>query len=106
MNSEIIINSNPEETRVALLEFDQLVELYIERKKDISLVGNIYKAKVIKVLPGMQSAFVNIGFVKASFLHPADVYSTVDYSVFPSSSLSSCSARCLCSSFSFCSLMS
>ena len=82
MNSEIIINSNPEETRVALLEFDQLVELYIERKKDISLVGNIYKAKVIKVLPGMQSAFVNIGFVKATFLHVADVYSSVDYSVF------------------------
>lgn len=82
MNSEIIINSNPEETRVALLEFDQLVELYIERKKDISLVGNIYKAKVIKVLPGMQSAFVNIGFEKATFLHVADVYSSFDYSVF------------------------
>jgi ribonuclease G len=82
MNSEIIINSNPEETRVALLEFDQLVELYIERKKDISLVGNIYKAKVIKVLPGMQSAFVNIGFEKATFLHVADVYSSFDSSVF------------------------
>ena len=82
MNSEIIINSNPEETRVALLESGQLVELYIERKKDISLVGNIYKAKVIKVLPGMQSAFVNIGFEKATFLHVADVHSSFDYSVF------------------------
>ncbi|MBI4681460.1 MAG: Rne/Rng family ribonuclease, partial [Nitrospirae bacterium] len=52
MASEIIINASPEETRVALLEMGQLAELYIERKKDISLVGNIYKGKVIKILPG------------------------------------------------------
>jgi ribonuclease G len=82
MNSEIVINANPEEIRVALLEYGQLIELYFERKKDISLVGNIYKAKVIKVLPGMQSAFVNIGFEKATFLHVADVYSTFDFPVF------------------------
>lgn len=82
MTSEIIINASPEETRVALLEMGQLAELYIERKKDISLVGNIYKGKVIKILPGMQSAFVNIGFEKATFLHVADVHSSFDYSVF------------------------
>jgi ribonuclease G len=82
VNSEIIINASPEETRVAVLEYGQLVELYIERKKDISLVGNIYKAKVVKVLPGMQSAFVDIGLEKATFLHVADVYSTFDYHIF------------------------
>ncbi|MEK7698640.1 MAG: Rne/Rng family ribonuclease, partial [Nitrospirota bacterium] len=82
MTSEIIINASPEEIRVALLEMGQLAELYIERKKDISLVGNIYKGKVIKILPGMQSAFVSIGLEKATFLHVADVYSSFDYSVF------------------------
>src|SRR4030067_69013 len=82
MTSEIIINASQEETRVALLEMGQLAELYIERKKDISLVGNIYKGKVIKILPGMQSAFVSIGLEKATFLHVADVYSSFDYSVF------------------------
>jgi ribonuclease G len=82
MSSEIVINANPEETRVALLEHGQLAEFYIERKKDISLVGNIYKAKVVKVLPGMQSAFVNIGLEKATFLHVADVFSNLEYPVF------------------------
>ncbi len=82
MSSEIVINVNREETRVALLEAGQLAELYIERKKDISLVGNVYKGKVVKILPGMQSAFVDIGLEKASFLHVADVYSGFDYSAF------------------------
>lgn len=82
MTSEIIINANPEETRAALLELGQLAELYIERKKDISLVGNIYKGKVVKILPGMQSAFVDIGLEKATFLHVADVHSSFDYSIF------------------------
>src|SRR4030066_417157 len=82
MTSEIIINASPEETRVTILEMGQLAELYIERKKDASLVGNIYKGKVIKILPGMQSAFVDIGLDKATFLHVADVHSSFDYSVF------------------------
>jgi ribonuclease G len=82
MANEIIINESLEETRVALLEGDQLAELYIERKKDTSLVGNIYKGKVVKILPGMQSAFVDIGFEKAAFLHVADVFSSLDYSIF------------------------
>ena len=82
MSSEIVINVNREETRVALLEGGQLAELYIERRKDASLVGNIYKGKVVKILPGMQSAFVDIGLDKAAFLHVADVYAGFDYSAF------------------------
>lgn len=79
MSSEIVINAGREETRVALLEGGQLAELYIERKKDISLVGNIYKGRVVRVLPGMQSAFVDIGLEKTAFLHVADVYFDFDY---------------------------
>jgi len=80
---KIIINVTPEQTRVALLESNtQLSELYIERKKDASLVGNVYKGRVVKILPGMQSAFVDIGLEKAAFLHAADVLSGFDYSIF------------------------
>ncbi len=83
MAGKIIINISPEETRVALLESgNQLLELYIERKKDTSLVGNVFKGKVVKILPGMQSAFVDIGLEKAAFLHAADVYSSFDNSIF------------------------
>ncbi|NOZ68369.1 MAG: Rne/Rng family ribonuclease [Deferribacteres bacterium] len=83
MAGKIIINVTPEQTRVALLESNtQLSELYIERKKDASLVGNVYKGKVVKILPGMQSAFVDIGLEKAAFLHAADVLSGFDYSIF------------------------
>jgi ribonuclease G len=83
MGGKIIINVTPEQTRVALLEANaQLCELYIERKKDASLVGNIYKGRVVKILPGMQSAFVDIGLEKAAFLHAADVVSGFDYSIF------------------------
>jgi ribonuclease G len=83
MPGKIIININPEQTRVALLDSNTLLsELYIERKKDASLVGNVYKGKVVKILPGMQSAFVDIGLDKAAFLHAADVASGFDYSIF------------------------
>lgn len=83
MPGKIIINVTPEETRVALLDSNvQLSELYIERRKDTSLVGNIYKGRVVKILPGMQSAFVDIGLEKAAFLHAADVLSCLDYSIF------------------------
>lgn len=73
MMSELVINATKEESRVALLEGGQVVELYIERKRDSSLVGNIYKGKIIKVLPGMQSAFVDIGLEKAAFLYVGDI---------------------------------
>lgn len=83
MAGKIVINTTPEQTRVALLESDtQLSELYIERRKEASLVGNVYKGKVVKILPGMQSAFVDIGLEKAAFLHAADVLSGFDYSIF------------------------
>ncbi len=83
MGGKIIINMTPEQTRVALLDNNaQLSELYIERTRDASLVGNVYKGKVVKILPGMQSAFVDIGLEKAAFLHAADVLSGLDYSIF------------------------
>lgn len=73
MSAELVINVTEQESRVALLEGGQVVELYIERKRDASLVGNIYKGKVIKILPGMQSAFIDIGLEKAAFLYVADI---------------------------------
>lgn len=73
MHSEIIINSNPRETRVALTENNQLVELFIEHKSNKGIVGNIYKGTVTKVLPGMQVAFVDIGLEKAGFLYVGDI---------------------------------
>jgi ribonuclease G len=74
MANELVINVRPQETRVALLEDRVPVELYIERTKDRGIVGNIYKGKVVKVLPGMQAAFVDIGLGKAAFLYVTDVY--------------------------------
>lgn len=78
MTSELVINATREESRVALLEGGQVVELYIERKRDASLVGNIYKGKIIKILPGMQSAFVDIGLEKAAFLYVADIMTEME----------------------------
>lgn len=84
MTSELVINVTREESRVALLEGGQVVELYIERKRDASLVGNIYKGKVLKILPGMQSSFIDIGLEKAAFLYVDDIMTSVDeyYSAF------------------------
>jgi ribonuclease G len=73
MSREIIINHTSQETRVAVMEESVLTELYHEREKEKGVVGNIYKGKVLKVLPGMESAFVNIGLEKASFLYVDDV---------------------------------
>ncbi|HWR89623.1 MAG TPA: Rne/Rng family ribonuclease [Dissulfurispiraceae bacterium] len=84
MMSELVINVTHEESRVALLEGGQVVELYIERTRDVSLVGNIYKGRVLKILPGMQSAFVDVGLEKAAFLYVADIMSEMEeyYSTF------------------------
>ncbi|MGD0283184.1 MAG: Rne/Rng family ribonuclease [Dissulfurispiraceae bacterium] len=80
MMSELIINVTREESRVALLEGGQVVEQYIERKRDTSLVGNIYKGRVLKILPGMQSSFIDIGLEKAAFLYVGDIMrDTEDY---------------------------
>jgi ribonuclease G len=84
MSAELVINITREESRVSLLEGGQVVELYIERKRGASLVGNIYKGKVLKILPGMQSAFVDIGLEKAAFLYVADIMTEMEeyYSAF------------------------
>ncbi len=83
MPSEILINVTREEIRVGLLEGGQVVEFYVERKRDASLVGNIYKGKVVKILPGMQSAFVDVGLEKAAFLYVADIITEMeDYAPF------------------------
>jgi ribonuclease G len=73
MTKELVINTTSHETRVALLENSHIAELYIERVRERSIVGNIYKGKVLRVLPGMQAAFVDIGLEKAAFLYVADV---------------------------------
>ena len=73
MGQEILINVTPQETRVAVLEHGVAQELHIERSSSLGIVGNIYFGKVCRVLPGMQSAFVEIGLQRAAFLHAADV---------------------------------
>lgn len=76
MSEEILINVTPTETRVAVVENGVLQEVYIERSRNVGLVGNIFRGKVARVLPGMQAAFVDIGLEKASFLHVADIVDT------------------------------
>ncbi len=72
MSKEMVISANPHETRVAILEEGQLCEYYVEREKEFALVGSIYKGKVTRVLPGMQSAFVEIGLDSDAFLYVSD----------------------------------
>ena len=74
MQQDILINWSPQETRVAVVEHGAVQELQVERTLERGLVGNIYAGRVARVLPGMQSAFVDIGLDKAAFLHVADVY--------------------------------
>ncbi|HEY9135049.1 MAG TPA: ribonuclease E/G, partial [Pseudomonadales bacterium] len=74
MKQEILINVSPSETRVAVVENGVLQEVYIEREARQGLVGNIYRGKVLRVLPGMQSAFVDIGLDKAAFLHAKEIF--------------------------------
>src|ERR1700752_2081632 len=74
-NHDILINWAPQETRVAVVENGAVQELHIERALERGLVGNIYAGKVARVLPGMQSAFIDIGLERAAFLHVADLHS-------------------------------
>ena len=74
MNEEILVNVTPYETRVALVVQGAVQELHLERSAERGLVGNIYLGKVARVLPGMQSAFIDIGLDKAAFLHVADIW--------------------------------
>ena len=72
MSKEMVISANPHETRVAILEEGQLCEYYVEREKEFALVGSIYKGRVTRVLPGMQSSFVEIGLDSDAFLYVTD----------------------------------
>jgi ribonuclease G len=78
MIKEMIVSSNDHETRVAILEDDEVVELFIERERQRGVVGNVYKGRVSKVLPGMQSAFVNVGLERDGFLYVSDVVNTLE----------------------------
>ena len=79
MSEEILINVTPHETRVAVVENGVLQEVNIERTRKRGLVGNVYKGRVSRVMPGMEAAFVDIGLQKAAFLHASDVSSLEDH---------------------------
>src|SRR3989344_4671720 len=74
MSEEILINITPMESRVAVVENGVLQEVHVERTQKRGIVGNIYKGKVVRVLPGMQAAFVDIGHERAAFLYAGDFY--------------------------------
>jgi ribonuclease G len=78
MNKEMIVSSGDHDTRVAILEDDQVVEIFIERERQRGVVGNVYKGRVSKVLPGMQSSFVDIGLDRDAFLYVSEVVDTVE----------------------------
>src|ERR1035437_4009071 len=78
MGAELVINAASHETRIALIENGTIAELYIERSREKGIVGNIYKGRVVRVLPGMQAAFVDIGMEKAAFLYVADVFDAIE----------------------------
>ncbi len=80
MSSILVINAAGRETRVALVENGHIAEFYLERKKDKGIVGNIYKGRVTRVLPGMQAAFVDVGLDKAAFLYVTDVFYDPEFS--------------------------
>ena len=72
MAKELFVSSTPHETKVAIAEDDQLAEVYYERENEYTLAGSIYKGRVTRVLPGMQSAFVNVGLERDAFLYVSD----------------------------------
>src|SRR5688500_13986815 len=78
MRKRIVINADPHETRIAILEDNELVELLVERGDKRRHVGDIYKGRVNAVLPGMQAAFVEIGLPKTAFLHASDLSENAD----------------------------
>ena len=78
MNKEMIVSSNGHETMVAILEDDLVAEIFVERERHRGVVGNVYKGRVSKVLPGMQSSFIDIGLERDGFLYVADVIDTLE----------------------------
>src|SRR5947207_5581771 len=79
MSKELVISANRHETRVALIEDDQLVEVYFQRANEYSLAGSIHKGRVTRVLPGMQSAFVDLGLERDTFLYVSDFLETEEH---------------------------
>jgi Rne/Rng family ribonuclease len=79
MTKELFVSSTPHETRVGLVEDDQLAEIYLERENEYTLAGSIYKGRVTRVLPGMQSAFVDIGLERDAFLYVSDFMEMEDH---------------------------
>src|SRR3954465_3969457 len=77
-STPLVVNAEGPETRVALVEDGLLGELYVERKRERGIAGNIYKGRVERVLPGMQAAFINIGLEKSAYIHVSDVRGTPD----------------------------
>src|ERR1051325_9012867 len=78
MTKEMIISSNGHETMVAILEDDLVAEIFVERERHRGVVGNVYKGRVSKVLPGMQSSFIDLGLERDGFLYVADVVDTLE----------------------------
>src|SRR3989337_347256 len=78
MTKEMIISSNDHETRVAILEDDLVAEIFVERERQRGVAGNVYKGRVSKVLPGMQSSFIDIGLERDGFLYVAEVIDAVE----------------------------
>jgi ribonuclease G len=78
MTKEMIISSNVHETIVAILEDDLVAEVFVERERQRGVVGNVYKGRVNKVLPGMQSSFIDVGLERDGFLYVADVIDTME----------------------------
>ena len=78
MNKEMIVSSNGHETMVAILEDDLVAEVFVERERQRGVVGNVYKGRVSKVLPGMQSAFVDLGLERDGFLYVTDVVASLE----------------------------
>src|SRR4029079_8355068 len=78
MNKEMIVSSNGRETMVAILEDDLVAEVFVERERQRGVVGNVYKGRVSKVLPGMQSSVIDIGLERDGFLYVAEVIDTLE----------------------------
>src|SRR5690349_18030766 len=74
MSKELVVSANRHETRVAIIEDEQVVEVYHQRENEYSLAGSIHKGRVTRVLPGMQSAFVDIGLERDAFLYVSDFF--------------------------------
>src|SRR5499433_4385852 len=78
MQKEMIVSTNGHETMVAILEDDLVAEVFVERERQRGVVGNVYKGRVSKVLPGMQSSFIDVGLERDGFLYVDDVIDTME----------------------------